>query len=159
MLQNEPSVDTHNIKQIPFEHYDRIFEVFYLSSLWNFSWLNDAQNRTQAPKYRRHFTNSAHKFGQPWWRSCHAPTGPIGACVGNVQHYVKQPFALRYLLLRTKALFCPDLGDERPALLRLTLVASLVYQTAKMLEDEAEVVAVPLLLSVVVSPQTRRNNM
>jgi len=84
---------------------------------------------------------------------------PIGACVGNVLHYVKQPFAMRYLLLRTRALFCPDLGDERPALLRLTLVASLVYQTAKMLDDEADVVAVPLLLSVVVSPQTRRNNM
>ena len=66
---------------------------------------------------------------------------------------------MRYLLLRTRALFCPDLGDVRPALLRLTLVASLVYQTAKMLDDEADVVAVPLLLSVVVSPQTRRNNM
>jgi len=157
MLQNEPSVDTH-IKQTPFEHYDSIFEVFYFNSLWNLSWLNEAQNPTQALKYRRHFTDSAHKFGQPWW-SWHTPILPTGACVGNVQQYVKQPFAMRYLLLRTRALFCPDLGDVRPALLRLTLVASLVYQTAKMLDDEADVVAVPLLLSVVVSPQTRRNNM
>jgi hypothetical protein len=78
---------------------------------------------------------------------------------GIVQQYVKQPFAVRYLMLRTKALFCSDLGDEMPALLRLTLVASFVYQTAKMLDDEVAVVAVPLLPSVVVSPQTRRNNM
>lgn len=75
--------------------------------------------------------------------------------------YLKQPLASRYLLLRTRALLCADLGDETPALLRLTLVASLVYQTAKIFVDEEDPpveVAVLLLLSVVVS-QTRRNNM
>jgi hypothetical protein len=76
--------------------------------------------------------------------------------------YLKQPLASRYLLLRTRALLCVDLGDETPALLRLTLVASLVYQTAKIFVDEddppVEVAVLLLLLSVVVS-QTRRNNM
>jgi hypothetical protein len=56
-----------------------------------------------------------------------------------------------------------DLGDETPPLLRLTLVASFVYQTAKMLAAEVDppvdvVLLLLLLLSVVVS-QTRRNNM
>lgn len=66
----------------------------------------------------------------------------------------------RYLLLRTRALLSADLGDETPPLLRLTLVASLVYQTAKMLAEveDPPVDVVLLLLSVVVS-QTRRNNM
>jgi hypothetical protein len=53
-----------------------------------------------------------------------------------------------------------DLGDETPPLLRLTLVASFVYQTAKMLaEDEDPPVDVVLLLLSVVVSQTRRNNM
>jgi hypothetical protein len=79
--------------------------------------------------------------------------------LGTVQYNLEQLFTYRYLLLRTRTLLSADLGDETPPLLRLTLVASLVYHTVKMLaEEEDPPVEVAVLLSVVVS-QTRRNNM
>jgi hypothetical protein len=80
--------------------------------------------------------------------------------LGTVQYILKQSFASRYLLLRTRDLLSADLGDETLALPRLTLVASLVYQTAKMFAGEVDppVDVVLLVLSVALS-QTRRNNM